>query len=112
MELQLNDKKALVSGGSQGIGKAIAYALAREGAAIAICSRSVGPLEAAAREISDETGREVVAIPADLTSAQDAEHFVNKAHDALGRIDILVNNAGAAPGGVIETLSEDDWESA
>lgn len=112
MELQLNDKKALVTGGSQGIGKAIAFALAREGADIAMCSRSSESLEAAAREISDETGREVVAIPADLTSTKDAEHFVNRAHDALGRIDILVNNAGAAPGGVIETLSEDDWESA
>lgn len=112
MELQLTDKKALVSGGSQGIGKAIALALAREGADVAICSRTAGPLEAAAREIGEETGRNIVAIPADLTSAEDAENFVNKAHDAFGRIDILVNNAGAAPGGVIEALGEEHWESA
>lgn len=112
MELQLNGKKALVTGGSKGIGKAIALALAREGADVAICSRSAEPLQAAAQELRQQTGREIVAIPADLTVAEDAENFVNKAHDALGRIDILVNNAGAAPGGVIETLSEDDWESA
>jgi 3-oxoacyl-[acyl-carrier protein] reductase len=112
MELQLNGKKALVTGGSQGIGKATALALAREGADIAICSRSARHLEAAAQAIKDETGREVIPVTADLTSSKEADHFVNKAHEALGRIDVLVNNAGEAPGGVIETLTEEDWQNA
>jgi 3-oxoacyl-[acyl-carrier protein] reductase len=112
MELQLKDKKALVTGGSEGIGKAIAFAFAREGVDVAICARRKEPLEATAAEISKATGRRIVAITADLTKAADAENFVKKAHAELGRIDILVNNAGSAPGGVIETLTEADWEQA
>ncbi|MBV9584025.1 MAG: SDR family NAD(P)-dependent oxidoreductase, partial [Alphaproteobacteria bacterium] len=109
MDLRMSGKTALVTGGSAGIGKAIARALAREGADVAICARRKEPLDAAAAEIARETNRNVVPIPADLTKAADAENFVNAAHEALGRIDILVNNAGSAPGGVIEFLSEEHW---
>lgn len=112
MDLQLKGKKALVTGGSQGIGRAIALALAQEGTDVAICARSEGPLKEAAEQISTATGRKIVAIPADLTSAADAERLVKEANAALGGIDILVNNAGSAPGGVIETLTEDDWAQA
>lgn len=112
MDLQLTDKKVLVTGGSQGIGKMIAATLASQGADVAICSRSRDSIEAAAREISGNTGRKVVAVTADLTKDEDARRFIDEGHAALGRIDILVNNAGSAPGGVIETLSEDDWEQA
>jgi NAD(P)-dependent dehydrogenase (short-subunit alcohol dehydrogenase family) len=112
MDLQLNGKKALVTGGSEGIGKAIAFALAREGVDVAICARRKEPLEATAKEIAAATGRTIVAIPADLTKAEDAEAFVKKAHAALGRIDIMINNAGSAPGGVIEDLTEADWTQA
>jgi NAD(P)-dependent dehydrogenase (short-subunit alcohol dehydrogenase family) len=109
MELHMSGKTALVTGGSAGIGKAIARALAREGADVAICARRKEPLEAAATEIARETNRRIVPITADLTWPADAENFVTEAHAALGRIDILVNNAGSAPGGVIEYLSEEDW---
>jgi 3-oxoacyl-[acyl-carrier protein] reductase len=112
MDLQLNGKKALVTGGSEGIGKAIAFALAREGVDVAICARRKEPLEATAMEIAAATGRKIVAIPADLTQAGDAEAFVKKAHAALGRIDLMINNAGSAPGGVIEDLTEADWTQA
>jgi NAD(P)-dependent dehydrogenase (short-subunit alcohol dehydrogenase family) len=112
MDLKLTGKTALVTGASEGIGKAIALGLAKEGVDVAICARRREPLEAAAKEIADETGRKVVAIPTDLTEAAQAEAFVKKAHAELGRIDILVNNAGSAPGGVLETLSEDDWSQA
>lgn len=112
MELQLKGKKALVTGGSQGIGKAIALALAKEGVDVAICARTLAPLKKVADDIAKATGRKIVAVAADLTSAADAERFVQEAHQALGRIDILVNNAGSAPGGVIETLTEDDWAKA
>jgi 3-oxoacyl-[acyl-carrier protein] reductase len=112
MDLAMTDKKAVVTGGSEGIGKAIARALAREGADVAICARRAEPLETAAAEIAKETGRNIIAITADLTKSGDAENFIKKAHAALGRIDILVNNAGSAPGGVLEHLSEEDWASA
>src|SRR5947209_1591309 len=109
MDLKLTGKTALVTGGSEGIGKAIARALAQEGVDVAICARRREPLEAAASEIARATNRKIVPIPADLTKPEDAENFVKQAHAALGHIDILVNNAGSAPGGIIESLSEDDW---
>jgi NAD(P)-dependent dehydrogenase (short-subunit alcohol dehydrogenase family) len=109
MDLGLTGKTALVTGGSVGIGKAIARGLAREGVDIAICARRKEPLEAAASEIARETNRKIVPIPADLTKPEDAENFVRQSHAALGRIDILVNNAGSSPGGIIEFLSEEHW---
>lgn len=109
MDLRLSGKTALVTGGSEGIGKAIARALAGEGVDVAICARRREPLEATAAAIARETNRKIVAIPADLTKPADAEAFVREAHRALGRVDILVNNAGSAPGGVIEFLSEEHW---
>src|ERR1051326_4463487 len=96
MDLGLAGKTALVTGGSEGIGRGITLGLAREGVDVAICARRPGPLEEAAGAIARETNRK----------------FVAKAHQALGRVDIMVNNAGSAPGGVIEHLSEDDWAQA
>jgi NAD(P)-dependent dehydrogenase (short-subunit alcohol dehydrogenase family) len=112
VDLQLKGKTALITGGSEGIGRAIAMVLANEGVDIAICARRKEPLEAAASEISKATGRKVVPISADLTKDADAANFVKSAAQALGRVDIMINNAGSAPGGVIETLSESDWEQA
>ena len=112
MDLALKDKKAIVTGASEGIGKAVTRALAREGVDVAVCARRKGPLEATAAAIAKESGRRIVPLTADLTKAADAEKFVQAAHAALGRIDILVNNAGSAPGGVIEHLSEEEWASA
>ena len=110
MDLQLEGKTALVTGGSEGIGKGIARALGKEGVDVAICARRKDVLEAAAAEIAKETNRKVVPIVADLTNDADAKNFVAQGHKALGRVDIMVNNAGSAPGGVIEHLSEADWE--
>jgi NAD(P)-dependent dehydrogenase (short-subunit alcohol dehydrogenase family) len=110
MDLQLNGKTALVTGGSEGIGKGITRALAKEGVDVAICARRKDVLEAAAQEIAKETGRKIIPIPADLTNDGDAKNFVEQGHKALGRVDIMVNNAGSAPGGVLEHLSEADWE--
>jgi 3-oxoacyl-[acyl-carrier protein] reductase len=112
MNLGLKDKKAIVTGASEGIGKAVTRTLAREGVDVAICARRKAPLEAVAAELAKETGRKIIPIVADLTKPADAENFVKAAHAALGRIDILVNNAGSAPGGVIEHLSEEEWASA
>ena len=84
MDLQMNGKTALVTGGSAGIGKAIAFALAREGVDVAICARRKEPLAAAASQIARETNRKIVPIPADLTKPADAEAFVNETLTALG----------------------------
>lgn len=109
MDLQLKGKTALVTGGSEGIGKGIAEVFAREGMDVAICARRKDVLEATAAAIAKETGRKIVPIVADLTKDEDAKNFVAKGHAALGRVDVMVNNAGSAPGGVIEHLSEADW---
>ncbi len=112
MDLKLNGKTALVTGGSEGIGKGIALAFAREGVDVAICARRREPLDATAQEIARATNRKIVPIVADLTKDEDAKDFVEQGHAALGRVDIMVNNAGSAPGGVIEHLSEGDWAQA
>jgi len=109
VDLKLKSKTAIVSGGSEGIGRAIALGLAKEGVDVAICARRKEPLEAAAKEIASQTGRKIVPIPADLTKDEDTKRYIETAHSELGRIDILVNNAGSSPGGVIETLTEADW---
>lgn len=112
MDLELQGRTAVVTGGSEGIGKAIVEALAREGVDVALCARRPGPLEEVAAAVANATGRRIVPLPADLTRDEDARRFIHAAAAALGRIDILVNNAGAAPGGVIENLTEADWALA
>ena len=112
MDLQLTGKTAIVTGGSEGIGKGIALQLAKEGVDVAICARRMEPLQAAADEISKATGRKIYPITADLTKDEDCKSFIEQAHKALGRVDLMINNAGSAPGGVIETLTEKDWEQA
>jgi NAD(P)-dependent dehydrogenase (short-subunit alcohol dehydrogenase family) len=110
MDLQLEGKTALVTGGSEGIGRGITLALAKEGVDVAVCARRKDVLEKAAAEIAKQTNRKIVAIPADLRKDADAKAFIEQAHNALGRVDIMINNAGSAAGGVIEHLTEDDWE--
>src|SRR6188768_3881418 len=112
MDLQLKGKTAAVTGGSEGIGKGIGLALAKEGVDVAICARRKEPLEAAAAEIAKETKRKIVAITCDLSKDADCRKFIEQGQKALGRIDIMVNNAGSSPGGVIEHLSEADWEQS
>src|SRR3569623_3184619 len=101
MDLKLKGMTAAVTGGSEGIGKGIALALAKEGVDVAICARRMEPLMAAADEIAKATGRKTVPITADLRSDKDAKNFVEQGHKALGRVDIMINNAGSAAGGVI-----------
>lgn len=94
MDLGLTGKVALITGGSEGVGKGIALCLNREGAQVAICARRSDVLERAAAEIRAQTGGAVLAHPADATKPEDLEALVAKTTDLFGHIDILVNNAG------------------
>ncbi len=98
MDLELEGRTALVTGGSRGIGKAIALELAREGVDVALCARTAGPLEEAAREIMDLTGRRAVAIAADVSSTESVERMAEAASVSLGPIAILVNCAAPVGG--------------
>jgi NAD(P)-dependent dehydrogenase (short-subunit alcohol dehydrogenase family) len=98
MDLQLSGKRALVTGGSRGIGRAIALALAAEGVSVAICSRQLDDITATARELALETGSTVVGIAADTGSREGVTDLVREATVAIGPIDILVNNAATAAG--------------
>jgi 3-oxoacyl-[acyl-carrier protein] reductase len=112
MDLRLKGKTALVTGGSKGIGKAVARGLAEEGARVAICARTKAELDAAASALSKATGSEVFGVAGDLTREADVQRIVEEAVARLGRLDILVNNAGAAPGGLLLDLTEEDWQKA
>jgi NAD(P)-dependent dehydrogenase (short-subunit alcohol dehydrogenase family) len=98
MDLELRGKAAIVTGGSRGIGKAVARELAREGVALAIVARTGEALQATAAELERETGGRILALPADTGSDASVQAMVEEAASQLGRIDILVNCA-ATPGG-------------
>jgi NAD(P)-dependent dehydrogenase (short-subunit alcohol dehydrogenase family) len=113
MDLGLRDKRAIVTGGSLGIGKAIARELAREGVDVAIVARTKAPLEATARELAAETGRRIVPLVADVTSRAQVDAMVEEAAARLGGLHILVNSGsppGGSPGatGPIETVVDED----
>ncbi len=116
MDLGLAGRRAIVTGGSKGIGLAVAEELVAEGASVAICSRNEAELTEAAEAISqhrDPGSPEPVTIfhqVADVTDPAQVNDFVAAAADALGGLDILVNNAGGARPGNFETLSDTDWQ--
>ena len=99
MNLELTGKTALVTGGSQGIGRAIAFGLAAEGARVAICARDKARLEQTADEVKAKTRAEVLVLPGDLSRLDDVNRVAAAARDRFGRLDILINNAGAIRGG-------------
>jgi 3-oxoacyl-[acyl-carrier protein] reductase len=110
MDLGLKDKVAIVTGGTQGIGKATADTLAREGACVVIAARGSERLDAVASEIRAAGGR-VAAIAADVAKAADCERIVAAAIEAFGRVDILVNNAGTSSRGAFESVSDEAWQA-
>lgn len=112
MDLGLNGKVALVAASSKGLGKASALALAREGARVTICARNRTELEAAASDIRAETGTEVLAMPADLTLAEDISAVVAATAERFGGVDVLINNSGGPRIGSFADLSDEDWRQA
>jgi NAD(P)-dependent dehydrogenase (short-subunit alcohol dehydrogenase family) len=104
VDLQLQGKRALITGGSRGIGKATARQLALEGVDCAICGRTEATIKAAAAELAAETGRTIVPFVADTSQAESIGALVDGAVAALGGLDILVNNAARVGGSEPEDL--------
>lgn len=112
MDLGLRGKVVLLAAGSQGMGRASAFALGREGCKVAICARTEAPLQATAKAIRKETGADVVAIVADVASLEGVQRFVEGALTAFEGVDLLVANAGGPPTGGLESLTEEQWSRA
>jgi 3-oxoacyl-[acyl-carrier protein] reductase len=110
VDLHLSGRRALVTGGSKGIGLAIAEELAGEGVDVAICARHAAEVETAAQRLRG-TGRTVHAQVADVTDPEQVIDVVQRSVQALGGLDVLVNNAGAAHPGNFESLTDDDWSA-
>jgi 3-oxoacyl-[acyl-carrier protein] reductase len=112
MDLGLTGKVAFVAAASKGMGRACAHGLAAEGARVAMCARSEGPLEAAAAAIRASTGAEVVTVAADLSRADDVERAIERTREALGGVDVLVANVGGPPPGAFDQMSDQQWLAA
>jgi NAD(P)-dependent dehydrogenase (short-subunit alcohol dehydrogenase family) len=108
MNPELQGKTAIITGGTQGIGRATALRLAQAGAAVVIAARGQAGLDAAAAEIRAAGGK-VAAIQADVARAEDCGRLIAGAIAAFGRLDILVNNAGTSSTGEFEAVSEEMW---
>ncbi|TSA82525.1 SDR family oxidoreductase [Deinococcus detaillensis] len=109
MDLQLTGKTVLVTAASAGLGYATAAALSVEGARVAICSRDLARAQAAAQQIQDASGNEVLAFGADVASETDLTQLFADVNEVFGKLDILVCNAGGPPAGNFSALSEVQW---
>src|SRR6185295_6859386 len=105
---KLEGKTAIITGGSRGIGRAIALRLARDGARVVVCARGLDALEAVVKEIKS-AGGEAFPVAADLRVASEPARVAAVAAKTYGGIDIVVNNAGATKRGDFLQLSDDDW---
>jgi len=110
LELGLAGKSAIVTGGSEGLGRATAERLARSGARVVVCARRPDMLESAAAAIRKATGGEVVAVPADVTREADVQRVVGAAVDRFAGVDILVNNAGTSSAAAFEKVDDAAWQ--
>ncbi|RPI00272.1 MAG: SDR family oxidoreductase [Zetaproteobacteria bacterium] len=109
MDLGLTGRVAIVTGGSRGIGRAVAERLCREGANVAVCARNPDALAQTERALQAIGKGKVLTVPVDLTDPTASERVVERTISAWGRIDILVNNAGAARGLPFDELTDDRW---
>lgn len=111
MDLGLEGKIAVVTGGSDGLGRATAHRLATEGANVVICGRREDYLAQVAEELNAETKGEVVAVRADVSVAEDCENLIRETVKRFGGLDILVNNAGASAAASFEDVSDEAWQA-
>ena len=107
MDLGLNGKNAIITGGSDGIGLAAAISLAKEGANVAILARTQDKLDSAVKEIQKESKGKVIAISTDVRDESSVVTSIKKAREELGKIDILVNNAGTSSASPLEEMTNE-----
>jgi 3-oxoacyl-[acyl-carrier protein] reductase len=114
MDLQLNDRVALVPGSSRGIGLAISHALAGEGCRVCLCARTESRLTAAAALVAQTAGSadRVLAVTADVSTEAGADQVVARAVETFGGIDVLVNNVSMAGGGGLLNTTDEEWQQA
>ena len=112
MDLDIQDKVAIVAASSKGLGKAAALGLAREGVKLTICARGKDELLNTADEIRKETSVDVLPIPADVSKTEDIHNVVSGTLDKYHCVDIMINNAGGPPPGTFLDFSLDDWQKA
>ena len=108
MDLKLKGLRVVITGGSKGIGLAVAHSFAKEGAQPILVSRTLSSLQSAAKEIKAQSGMDCELLAADMASRGSAKSLIEQ----CGNIDILVNNAGAIPGGTVLDIDEDRWREA
>ena len=109
MDLGLQEKVAIVTGSSDGIGYATAHALAREGARVVLCSRREAPLVEARNTIAKDTGAELLAVSCDVQHLTDVQRLVRETLQRFGAIHILVNNAGSVPSMEFTEVDDAQW---
>ena len=111
MEPFLNGKYAVVTGGTRGIGRAIAESLLRSGATVAICGRTRESVDRASAELREFTGGDVLGVVTDVSKWDQVEHFFGMVRSSFGGLDILVNNAGAGVFRGIQDMTPEDWRN-
>ncbi len=110
MELELKDKVAVITGGSKGIGLAIAEGLAKEGVHLALCARDEKSLLEASEQIQKNFNVKTIGIKTDVTSADEINHFITDIEKEFNGIDILINNAGTGSEEKIMSAPDDRWQ--
>src|SRR5690606_201841 len=111
MDVRLEGRRALITGGSQGLGFAMAKKFAESGADVALLARRAEVLETAKREIESATGRTAWIHPCDVSRADHIADMYRALEDGFGPIDILVNNAGSSQHGKFEELTDEAWQA-
>ena len=109
MDLGIRGRVAFIAGGSQGLGRAVATQLGKEGVKLVICALDDPELPKAVEEIRAETGAEIIGVAADLTDSEQAKNFIRKGIAHFGTADILVNNAGGPPSKTFLEIDEELW---
>ena len=111
MDIRLDGRGAVITGGSLGLGRAIATRFADSGAKVVIAGRGADSLEAAKAAIKEATGQDATTVQADVSTAEGCAHLIDAAEAALGQVDILVNNAGTSARGPFLEVDDAAWQT-
>ncbi len=111
MELRMDGRKALITGASLGLGKAMAERFAGAGAEVAIVARRAEVLDEAKIEIEQKTSAKIVCVPGDVSTAEGCQAVYDAAVKALGQVDVVVNNAGSSQRGLFADISDEIWQA-